>query len=125
MQEVPAVTSDDADEQAVFEALADPDCRGILATLDDPMTAGEVADECDLPQTTCYRKLEQLSDATLVDERTEIRADGHHATAYVRDCSGVFVPIEGADSFETEILRELDRADTRLAAFWKRLSQEL
>jgi DNA-binding transcriptional ArsR family regulator len=120
------VTSDDdPDEQAVFDALADPDCRAILEHLDEPLTAQEVASACDLPQTSTYRKLEQLSDAALVDEQTRIRTDGHHTTVYVRDCTGVFVALEGEASFETDILRQPERADERLARFWTYLSEEL
>jgi DNA-binding transcriptional ArsR family regulator len=123
---VPSVTSDDGPaEQAVFEVLADPDCREILETLEDPLTAQEIATACNLPQTSTYRKLEHLSEADLVDEQTKVRTDGHHTTAYVRDCTGIFVPIEGEDAFETDILREPKRADERLAQFWTYLSDEL
>jgi len=120
------VTSDDdVDEQAVFEALADPDCRDILEALDEPLTAQEVATACDLPQTSTYRKLQRLSEAGLVEERTRVRTDGHHATTYVPDCAGVFVALGGEASFETDILREPERADERLARFWTYLSEEL
>ena len=112
-------------DQAVFDALADPDCREILRTVTEPMTAQEVSTACDLAQTSSYRKLQQLSEADLVDERTKVRTDGHHATAYVRTCSGVFVPIDGDDAFDPELLREPSRADERLARFWTYLSEEL
>lgn len=116
---------DDPDEQAVFDALADADCRAILETLDEPLTAQEVASACDLPQTSTYRKLEHLSEAGLVEEQTKVRADGHHTAAYVRDCTGVFVALDGESSFETDILRQPERADERLARFWTYLSEEL
>lgn len=119
----------DADPQSVFEALADPDCRDVLATLDDPLTAREVVDACDLPQTSAYRKLDRLSEAGLVDERTELRVDGNHATTYVRDCSGVVVAID-EDDYEVDFLRERtaeeDRtADERLARLWSQIGEEL
>lgn len=109
----------------MFEALADPDCRAILTTLDEPRPAKAVAEICDLPQTSTYRKLQQLSDASLVEERTEVRADGHHATTYVRDCSGVFIAVNSDESFDVDVVRERESPDKRLARLWTRVSEEL
>lgn len=111
--------------QSMFEALADPDCRAILSTLDDPQPAKAVAETCDLPQTSTYRKLQQLSDASLVEERTEVRPDGHHATTYVRDCSGVFIAVNSDESFAVDIVRDSESPDERLARLWNRVSEEL
>lgn len=119
------MSGDDTDDQAVFEALADPDCRDILAAVGEPLPAKAVAEACDLPQTSTYRKLQQLSEAGLVAEETELRPDGHHATTYVRDTTGVFVPLEGENAFDVERLRPRKSADKRLALMWARVSEEL
>lgn len=119
------MSSDEIDEQTVFEALADPECRDILATIDEPASAKSVADLCDLPQTSTYRKLQQLSEAGLVAEETEVRPDGHHATTYVRDCTGVFVTLEDGAAFDVEVLDTETSADERLALLWSRVSEEL
>ncbi|MFB6161384.1 MAG: helix-turn-helix domain-containing protein [Haloferacaceae archaeon] len=123
------MTSDGADCQAVFEALADPDCRTILGVLDEPRSAKEVVAACDLLQTSTYRKLDRLSEADLVDERVEIRSDGNHATTYVRNCTGVLVAIEEGEEFDVDLLRGEgadDRTpDERLARLWSRVSEEL
>jgi DNA-binding transcriptional ArsR family regulator len=111
------------DTQAVFDALADPDCRAILAALDEPRSAQRVASDCDLAQTSAYRKLDALTDADLVDERTEVRRDGHHVTTYVRDCSGLVVAVD--QEFDVDILRERESPDERLARLWNRVSDEL
>lgn len=108
---------------AVFGALADEECREILATLDEPLTAPEVEDRCDLPQTNTYRKLERLSEANLVEERTALRADGHHATSYVRDFEGLFVAYDG-EEFAVNVV-EAESPDERLARFWAQISEEL
>lgn len=119
------MSGDDIDDQAVFEALADPDCRDILATVEEPLPAKAVAETCDLPQTSTYRKLQQLSEAGLVAEETEVRPDGHHATTYVRDTTGVFVPLDGEAAFDVEVIRPQKTADERLALLWSRVSEEL
>ena len=120
---------------AVLDVLSDPECRCLLETLDDPTTAQEAADRCELAQTTVYRKLERLSDAALVEERVDVRADGHHATAYVRDFTGVAV-VYGGDGFDVDVVSESElaaeaedtdtqSADQRLATFWSQISEEL
>lgn len=118
---VPAVES-------VFEALADPDCRVLLDELDEPRTAAEVADRCDLPQTSTYRKLEALSEAALVAEQTEIRRDGHHATTYVRDFAGITVAYDDGD-YDVAVLADepatQDSPDQRLARLWAQIGDEL
>ncbi|EMA10136.1 transcription regulator [Haloarcula vallismortis ATCC 29715] len=117
--------NDVSETQALFDALADPDCRYILRVLDEPLPAKEVASVCDLPQTSTYRKLEQLSEAELVAEETDVRADGHHATAYVRDCDGVFVGIDPDGTFEVDVLPAEEQPSDRLALLWSRVSEEL
>lgn len=116
---------DSIDDQTVFDVLADADCRDILATVDEPLPAKSVAERCGLPQTSTYRKLQLLSESGLVAEETEVRPDGHHATTYVRDCSGIFVTLEGEDAFDVEAVSPRQSADERLALLWSRISEEL
>jgi len=119
------MTDEASSRQALFESLADPDCRAIVATLDQPLTAGEVAEQCDLSQTSAYRKLERLSDADMVDERTEVRSDGHHTTQFVRDFGGVVVAYDGDETFDVDVVSEDETPDERLARFWSQISEEL
>ena len=112
-------------QQPILDALADPDCRAILATLDEPLPAKAVVDACGLAQTTTYRKLQQLQEADLVADRTELRPDGHHVTTYVRDCSGVFVALDGDQQFDVNLVSDREAPDERLARLWARVSEEL
>lgn len=114
----------DGQLQAALETLADPDCREIIDGLTEPQSAQEVAERCDLPRTSAYRKLEALSEAGLLREGTELRADGHHVKTYERAVTGVFVLLE-EDGFEFEFVHEPESADRRLAKFWSRISEEL
>lgn len=111
--------------QAVLETLADPECREILDELKTEQSAQEVAERCDLPQTSAYRKLEALSGAGLVAEGTQLRADGHHVKTYEREVTGVFVLLEDDAGFDFEFVNEPTSADQRLAQFWSRISDEL
>lgn len=91
----PGQEPDDADVQAVFDALADRDCRRVLrAVADVSLTANECARVCDVPLSTTYRKLELLADAGLVDARIRVRRDGKHANEYRRRFDRVCVAVD-------------------------------
>lgn len=116
--------NDESTAQAVFDALADPDCRQILSDLDTYRTADEIADRCELARTSTYRKLELLSETGLVDERLDVRSDGHHTTMYKRDISTLVVNYD-EESFDVNLFNEAETADSRLAKFWTHISEEL
>lgn len=87
-------TTRDAEQQveteAVLSALDDPDCRRILAAVTStPATASELIDRCDLPSSTAYRKLDRLTEADLIEERTRLRADGNHVSEYICSVSAI------------------------------------
>lgn len=117
--------SDRPSVELICTALADDDCRRILCALGEPLSAADVASRCELPHTTTYRKLQQLTDAGLVDEWTDVRTDGNNVTRFVRDSTGVFVEFEDGSSFDVEVLDETDRPEQRLEQFWSRMREEL
>lgn len=75
--------------QAILDALDDADCRTILRETAQPMTANELSDMCDIPQSTLYRKLELLSHASLLREQDTINPQGGRTTRYERDFDNV------------------------------------
>lgn len=80
--------------QQLLDALDDADCRGILdATRDDALTANELSEAEDLPLSTAYRKLELLTEAGLLEERTRIRQSGKHASEYTRVVDDVVISL--------------------------------
>lgn len=104
-------TIDDADDvQAILHALQDDDCRAVLdATGDTSLSASELAERCDLPLSTAYRKLETLTDAGLLTERTRLSPDGKHASEYIRAVDEVVVDAEAG--FELTISRRDQAGD--------------
>ncbi|MFB6243386.1 MAG: helix-turn-helix domain-containing protein [Halobaculum sp.] len=118
-------TGSDPDLDAVLDALDDDDCRVIIEQLEEPMTAAELSDETDIPSSTMYRKLDLLSEAALVDEGTEVRSDGHHASVYVTDFEEVRVSLEDDRSLDVAVERPSDTdADERLSAMWQEVRRE-
>jgi predicted transcriptional regulator len=88
------------DEQLLFEALADPKCRSLVAAADRPATAAELGERCALPTSTLYRKLDTLERAGLLGVTARKRTGGNHAQAYERRVATVEVALgddEGGD----------------------------
>lgn len=112
------------DLQTVLDALDDEACRAIVTALDEPMTAEEISEAAGVPMSTTYRKLDQLSEASLLSEGIEIRSDGQHASRYVVDFSAVVVALTEAREFEVEISRRSRTADERLADLWSEVRKE-
>ena len=108
----------------ICAALDDPDCREIIRNLDEPMTAAELTARCEIPQSTLYRKLELLTDATLLEESTEIRKDGHHASKYAIAFDEITLFLEEDQTIAVSIDRPTRTADERLAELWSEVRKE-
>lgn len=121
----PFADEEPPDVQDVLDALSDPDCREIVETIDDPMTANEISEACDIPQSTTYRKLDLLSDATLLAELTEIRSDGRHTTRYECAFQNVEVVLDDDRNLAVEVTRPARTADERLADMWSEVQKEV
>ncbi|MCU4927011.1 helix-turn-helix domain-containing protein [Halobacteria archaeon AArc-dxtr1] len=110
--------------EEICAALDDPDCREIIRRLDEPQTASELTDRCDIPQSTLYRKLEVLTGATLLEESTEIRRDGHHASKYSVAFEEITLVLEDDRTLSVKIERPARTADERLAELWSEVRKE-
>lgn len=109
----------------LLDALSDPDCRELIRTIDSPMTANELSEETDIPQSTTYRKLDLLSEATLLEELTEIRKDGRHTTRYAVAFENIDIGLDEDRSFLLDITRPTRTADERLADMWSEVQKEV
>ncbi len=120
----PFADDDAPDLQAVLDALDDPDCRAIVRALGEPMTADEVAEAADVPLSTTYRKLDLLTEASLLDEGIAVRPDGQHASRYVVAFEEVVIGLSEDREFEADIARRPRSADERLADLWSEVRKE-
>jgi len=112
------------DPGAVFRALADEDGRTILRTLEEPMTASQISESCDIPLSTTYRKLELLTDAGLLTESTRIREDGQHTTVYSVAFDSVTVDLDEENAVSVEISEPERGRERRLAELWSEVREE-
>jgi predicted transcriptional regulator len=115
---------DEPELQHVLDALDDEDCRAIIRALEEPMTANEISDASDVPLSTTYRKLELLTDASLLAEGTEIRSDGQHASAYEVAFEEVAIALAEDRSLDLNIDRRGRTADRRLENLWSEVRKE-
>ena len=115
---------DAPDSQAVFDALEDSDCRRIIEHLEEPRTAKELSENCELPLSTTYRKLDILSEASLLSERTVIQSDGHHTTQYAIAFEEVRIVLNEDHDITVGIAREPESTDERLETLWAEVRRE-
>lgn len=120
----PSGGEDATDLEVVLAALDDRACRTISEHLEEPMTAHEISDAADVPLSTTYRKLDLLADASLVEELTEIREDGHHTSRYVLDFEEVRIALDEDRQFDVEVVRPPRTADERLELLWSEVRKE-
>ena len=96
--------------------LEDDVSRTILgATSVDAMSASELAERCDVSEPTVYRRLDELREADLVTEGTELDPDGDHYKVYRARFQRLLVELQRGD-YEMELTLAEDPADrfTRL-----------
>lgn len=100
---------DEAEVQTVLDALHDDDCRAVLdATTEEALSANELSSACGLSLSTTYRKLDVLTEAGLLEERTRIHPDGKHASEYRRAVEDVVVSAGVDGGFELTISMRSD-----------------
>ncbi len=74
-------------------------CRILCALDDEPLSADEIVAQCEMSRPTAYRRLEQLTDAGIVDAQSAASTDGHHKREFRRTLGGLSVRIheDGVD----------------------------
>lgn len=89
---------------ALLDALEDVDCRSIIeATREEALSASELSDECELPLSTTYRKLEKLTDVGLLDEEIRLSRSGKHTSEYVLSIEDVQLSVSDDNGVEVVI----------------------
>jgi predicted transcriptional regulator len=99
--------------QELLGALDDADCRAILgATSESTLTAKEISEACDLSLSTTYRKLNRLTTAGLLEERTRIRQSGKHASEYIRSVEDIVISLEALGTVDARVSHHEDAERT-------------
>lgn len=119
-----AFTDDTIQLQDVLDALDDPDCRTIINHLDEPKSASELANHCNIPLSTLYRKLDLLSESSLLEENIQIRTDGGHTTKYEVAFEEVRIGLTEDRSIEVTIKHRDQHPGRQLSELWSEVRKE-
>ena len=103
---------------SILDAIADDDCRALIQAMSEPRTAAELSDVSGVPLSTTYRKIDQLTEASLIDEIIEIRDDGRHTSRYYPDFQTIEINLQEDRNMDLEITRPARTADERLEDLW-------
>ncbi|WP_435157979.1 ArsR/SmtB family transcription factor [Haladaptatus sp. DFWS20] len=113
----------------LLDVLSDEYAREILAaTSIKPMSAQQLADECEMSKPTVYRRVDRLQAHGLLEEQTKIRTSNNHYSVYTATLSEVSIELD-TGSFEATVTRtdesfpgegESDTAD-RFKKMWEDL----
>lgn len=114
----------DPDPEAVFGSLDDPTCRAIVESVDEPMSARQVADAVDVALSTAYRKLDRLEEASLVASETELDPGGDHRSRFRVDFERVVVALDDARSLAATVEPRLSSPEERLLETWTAVRNE-
>jgi len=120
----PTVQGDGPDLEAVLDALHDENCRTIIATLTEPMTADAIAEQTGIPLSTTYRKLDLLTEAGLVAEGVELRSDGQHASQYTIAFEEVTLELDDRMELDVTLSHASQGGDERLVELWSTVRNE-
>jgi DNA-binding transcriptional ArsR family regulator len=86
----------EAELSTVLGVLEDSDCRAILeATGEEALSASELCEICDLSSSTAYRKVDELTDAGLLEESIRLCQSGSHTSEYSLAVSDMEIGLQG------------------------------
>ncbi len=87
----------------LLTVLNDADARAILeATSEEPKSAMDLSECCDLPSSTAYRKVDQLTELGLLKEQLVVKTSGHHVCTYELQLDSVHISLQDG-VFDCEI----------------------
>lgn len=90
-----------ASPERILELLADERVQRILAvTADDSLTVARIANECDLPIATAYRKVNALHNEGLLAESVRVRPHGKNVHVYTLCAADIHVSISHTGALE-------------------------
>ncbi|MFC4553101.1 MULTISPECIES: ArsR/SmtB family transcription factor [Halorussus] len=84
-----------------------------------PMSAEELAERCDVSLSTVYRRVKVLEEYDLLDDRTQVDADGQHFTVYRTSLNRLCLRVDDGE-LRVTVSRTADTVD-RFRRFWKAL----
>ena len=105
----------------ILRALGNKYNAEILGTADDPLSAQELSEELDVPIATCYRRINELTEAGLLEHHDSVLSDDHRRVdVYRRNVSEIQVTFQN-DDFDVGV-EERTTVKNKLDDVWRTLS---
>lgn len=116
MNEIKTLPEDSVLRQTILEALSDDYSRKIINhTIDQPRSVVDLVKECDIPMTTAYRRINDLSDKKLLKVTGSIVTDdGKKYFLYQSKIKAVYV-VFGLETLNVQII---ENDDMGKSAYW-------
>ncbi len=94
----------------------------ILSFAHEPRSAQELSDELDVPIATCYRRIEELTEADLLEHHDRVLSDERRrVNVYRRNIEEVVVSFSDGDVMVD--VEERRKVKNRLDEAWRTLSE--
>ncbi|WP_411963127.1 ArsR/SmtB family transcription factor [Haloferax sp. YSMS24] len=95
----------------------------ILRAADEPHSAQEFSEMLDIPIATCYRRIEELTAAGLLELNDRVLSDEHRRTnVYRREVDEIVVRFERDDY--TVSVTERPEVKNKLDDVWRKIAQD-
>ena len=107
--------------EEIIEVLGNKYNPEILDAASEPKSAQELSDELDVPIATCYRRIEELTEAGLLELHDRPLSEEHRRIKVYRRCIDE-VSIDFRDGLNVELEQRSEIAD-KLDEVWRRMSQ--
>jgi DNA-binding Lrp family transcriptional regulator len=106
-----------------LEALGNEYNPDILRAADEAYSAQEFSDMLDIPIATCYRRIEELTGAGLLELHDRVLSDEHRRTnVYRREVDEIVINFQGTD-LNVQVT-ERPEVKNKLDDVWRTISQE-
>lgn len=115
---------DDPEPDAVFGTFDDPACRAIIETVDEPMSAKEVADTAGIPVSTTYKKLDRLQEASLVTRETQLDPGGHHRARFVVNFDRIVIELNDDRKLSVDVESRLAKPEQQIVDMWSTVREQ-
>lgn len=113
--------SGECSTEELFAVLDDEYARTILtATSAEPKSAKELAEECDASLPTVYRRIDNLSDCSLLEERTRFTDNGRHYGVYRATLDQAVISLD-EEGLSVAVERESSDPADRFTELWEDL----
>ncbi|WP_257297891.1 helix-turn-helix domain-containing protein [Haloarchaeobius sp. FL176] len=108
--------------EEILDTIGDETAREVLAAVsEEPRSAKEVAEFCDLSLPTVYRRIEMLKEHELISSETLVARDGNHYDAFKSNFDATVIRLK-EDEYDIRIYRKENLPD-RFSSLWDELGR--